>query len=187
MDIVEELIPTGSSRVLDVGCGNINVTGHLYCHKRLKQKYWKVLGLDINPGRRENVIQASAMTIPFTDQSIEYVVSFDVIEHIKDYSSVIEDMLRVAARRAIIIVPTTKNRAVRPIFNFLRRMLRGVDNFIFQGHYHEFSPSEICGHKGRSFSCKLITLNYPILGSSFFHRKGWLIAGIYIFDRINND
>ena len=184
MDIVEQLIPKGSSRVLDVGCGDIDVTGHLYCDIRLRQKYKQVIGIDIKPGQRENVIQASAMNIPFADQSIEYVVSFDVIEHIKDYSTVIKDMLRIAIRRVIIIVPTTKNRFIRSIFNFLRRMLRGVDNFIFQGHYYEFYPSEICVFKGRNYSCNLITVNYPILGASIFHRRGLITAGIYIFDRL---
>ncbi|UCG90255.1 MAG: class I SAM-dependent methyltransferase, partial [Candidatus Heimdallarchaeota archaeon] len=89
MDIVEQLIPRGSGRVLDVGCGDIDVTGHIYCHNRLKQKYNDVIGIDINPGRRKNAIRASASNIPFADQSIEFVVSFDVIEHIKDYSTVI--------------------------------------------------------------------------------------------------
>jgi ubiquinone/menaquinone biosynthesis C-methylase UbiE len=186
MDIVEELIPTGSSRVLDVGCGNIDVAGHVYCHFRLRQKYENVYGIDVNPGQLENVIKASAMKIPFADQSIEYVVSFDGIEHIKDYSEVIKEMLRVAKRRVIIIVPTTKNRYIRPLFNFIRRMLRGVDNFIFQGHYYEFYPSEIYKFKGQNFLCKEIALNYPILGASFFHRKGWISAGIYIFNRIND-
>ncbi|UCG03066.1 MAG: class I SAM-dependent methyltransferase [Candidatus Heimdallarchaeota archaeon] len=184
MDIVEQLIPKGAKRVLDVGCGDINVGGHLYCHNRLKRRYRNVLGIDLNPGQQENVIQASAMKIPFADQSIEFVVSFDVIEHIKDYSSVIKDMLRVASERVIIIVPTTKNRSIRPIFNFLRRMLHGVNNFIFQGHYYEFYPFEICKFKRRIYSCKFITINYPILGASIFHRKGLITAGIYVFDRL---
>jgi ubiquinone/menaquinone biosynthesis C-methylase UbiE len=187
MDIVEQFIPKGARRVLDVGCGDIDVGGHLYCHKRLKRKYRTVLGIDLNPGKQANVIQASAMNIPFADQSIEYVVSFDVIEHIKDYSSVIEDMLRVAIKRVIIIVPTTKSRSIRPFFNFLRRILRGVDNFIFQGHYYEFYPYEICRFKRQKYSCKVITIDYPILGASIFHRKGLITAGIYIFDRLDHE
>jgi len=187
MDIVEHLIPKGSGRVLDVGCGDIDVAGHVYCHNRLKRKYKDVIGIDINPGRRRNTIRASASNIPFANQSIEYVVSFDVIEHIKDYSAVIKDMLRIANRRVIIIVPTTKNRFIRPILNFLRRMLRGVDNFIFQGHYYEFYPSEVCIFKGYRYSCKVITINYPIIGASIFHRKGLISAGIYIFDRLKKE
>lgn len=183
MDIVEQFIPRGAKSVLDVGCGDKDVGGHLYCHNRLKQKYKDVLGIDLNPGQQENVIQASAMKIPFADQSIEYVVSFDVIEHIKDYSSVIEDMLRIAIKRVIIIVPTTKSRSIRPLFNFLRRILRGVDNFVFQGHYYEFYPFEICRFKKQNYSCKVITIDYPILGASIFHRKGLLTSGVYIFDR----
>ncbi|MFX0122776.1 MAG: class I SAM-dependent methyltransferase [Candidatus Hodarchaeota archaeon] len=184
MDIVQQLIPKDAKRVLDVGCGDIDVAGHLYCHNRLKLKYRNVIGIDLNPGQQENVVQASAMKIPFADQSIEYVVSFDVIEHIKDFQAVIKDMLRVAIKRVIIIVPTTKNSSIRPIFNFIRRMLRGVDNFIFQGHFYEFYPFEICTFKRQKYSCNLITIDYPILGASIFHRKGLITAGIYIFDRL---
>ncbi|MFX1517080.1 MAG: class I SAM-dependent methyltransferase [Promethearchaeota archaeon] len=187
MDIVEQLIPLDARRVLDVGCGDIDVKGHLYCHNRLKRKYKNVLGIDLNPGRQENVIQASAMRIPFVDESIEYVVSFDVIEHIKDYSVVIEDILRVAIKRVIIIVPTTKNRSFRQFLKFLRRMLRGVDNFVFQGHYYEFFPSEICRLKTRNYSCNFITIDYPILGASIFNRKGFITAGIYVFDRLKQE
>lgn len=183
MTIVEGLIPRGSGRVLDVGCGDISVGGHLYCNNRLRRNY-EVVGIDLNPGKRENVIVASATQIPFADHSIEYVVSLDVIEHIKDFSVVIRDILRITNRRVIVIVPTTKKRFIRPLLNFLRRMLRGVDNFVFQGHYYEFYPTEICGLKGRDFSCKLFTINYPILGASLFHRRGWLAAGIYVFDRL---
>lgn len=184
MDIVEQLIPRAARRVLDVGCGDIDVVGHLYCYNRLKRKYRDVIGIDLNPGQQENVIQASAMQIPFADQSIEYVVSFDVIEHIKDYTLVIQDLLRVASKRVIIIVPTTKNRSIRPLFNFIRRMLRGVNNFVFQGHYYEFYPFEICKFKGQKYSCNVITIDYPILGASIFHRKGLITAGIYVFDRL---
>lgn len=187
MDIVEQLIPKSARRVLDVGCGDIDVAGHLYCHNRLKQKYRSVIGIDLNPGQQENVVQASAMKLPFADQSIEYVVSFDVIEHIEDYASVIKDILRVANKRVIIIVPTTKNRSIRPIFDFLRRILRGVNNIIFQGHYYEFYPFEICKFKRRKYSCKAITIDYPILGASIFHRKGLITAGIYIFDRLERE
>ena len=183
MVIVEQLIPKGSGRVLDVGCGDVDVEGHLYCDKRLRENY-EVIGIDLNPGKRENVIEASAANIPFADQSIEYVVSFDVIEHIKEFSAVVTDMLRIASQRVIIIVPTTKHRKIRPVFNFIRRMLRGVDNFIFQGHYYEFYPKEICCFKGEDFSCNVMTINYPIIGATLFHRKGWITAGIYVFDRL---
>ncbi len=183
MAIVEQLIPKGSGLVLDVGCGDVTVEGHLYCDKRLRENY-EVIGIDLNPGKRENVIQASAEHIPFADQSIEYVVSFDVIEHIKEFSAVVTDMLRIASHRVILIVPTTKNKYIRPMFNFIRKLLRGVDNFIFQGHYYEFYPEEICCFKGEEFSCKMFTLNYPIIGATLFHRRGLITAGIYVFDRV---
>ena len=143
MDIVEYFIPKKTGRVLDVGCGDISVGGLLYCDQRLRKKY-EVFGIDLNPGKRENVLQASGMNIPFTDKSIEYVVSLDVIEHIQDFSFVVKDILRVTKRRAIIIVPSTSKPIVRKVINMVRRMLGGADSklgqFLLQGHFYEFFP-----------------------------------------------
>lgn len=186
MNIIERLLPRGSGRVLDIGCGDVNVKGLLYCHQRLKKNY-NVLGIDINPGEREDVIKASALKIPFADQTIEYVVSFDVIEHIKEFSAVITEMLRVSSRRVIIIAPTTSVPKVRKGINVLRRMIGGAGSklgeFFLQGHYYEFFPQEILFFKGKSFKTAFYKINFPLLGNSFLHRSGMIYAGIYVFDR----
>ncbi|MHA2306700.1 MAG: class I SAM-dependent methyltransferase [Candidatus Hodarchaeales archaeon] len=188
MDIVEKFIPKRTGRVLDVGCGDFSVGGLLYCDQRLRKNY-EVFGIDLNPGKRENVLQASGMNIPFADNSIEYVVSLDVIEHIQDFSSVIIDILRVTKRRAIIIVPSTSKPIVRKIINMVRRILGGADSnlgqFLLQGHFYEFFPREILSFKGRAFKTKFLKINYPLLGASLLHRSGLIFAGIYVFDRIN--
>ncbi len=187
MDIVEFFIPKKTGRVLDVGCGDISVGGLLYCDQRLRNNY-EVFGLDLNPGKRENVLQASGMNIPFTDKSIEYVVSLDVIEHIQDFSFVVKDILRVTKRRAIIIVPSTSKPIVRKIINMVRRMLGGADSklgqFLLQGHFYEFFPREILSFKKKSFKAQFLKINYPVLGASLLHRSGLIFAGIYIFSRI---
>ncbi len=187
MDIVECFIPKKIGRVLDVGCGDISVGGLLYCGQRLRKNY-EVFGIDLNPGKRENVLQASGMNIPFADKSIEYVVSLDVIEHIQDFSFVVKDILRVTKRRAIIIVPSTSKPIVKKIINMVRRMLGGADSklgqFLLQGHFYEFFPREILFFKGKSFKAKFLKIKYPILGASLLHRSGLIFAGIYIFNRI---
>jgi ubiquinone/menaquinone biosynthesis C-methylase UbiE len=186
MDIVERLLPRNSGRVLDVGCGDVNVKGLLYCHNRLQKKY-DVLGIDLNPGERKNVLKASALQIPFADQSIEYVVSFDVIEHIKEFYLVIKEMLRVSSRRVIIIVPTTSAPIVRKVVNVVRRMMGGSESKLgknlLQGHYYEFFPEDIFFFKGNAFSISFYRIDFPLLGKSFLHRSGLLYAGIYVFDR----
>ena len=187
MDIVEKFIPIGSGRVLDVGCGDISIRGLLYCDQRLRKNY-EVFGIDLNPGRRDNVLQASGMNIPFADTSLEYVVSLDVIEHIKDFSLVIKDILRVTKQRAIIIVPSTSKPIVRKIMNIIRRMLGGAGSrlgqFFLQGHYYEFFPHEIIHFKGKKFKTKFLKIDFPLIGASFLHRSGLIFAGIYIFDKI---
>ena len=190
MDIVECFIPKNIGRVLDVGCGDISVGGLLYCDQRLRKNY-EVFGIDLNPGKRENVLQASGMNIPFADKSIEYVVSLDVIEHIQDFSFVVKDILRVTKRRAIIIVPSTSKPIVKKIINMVRRMLGGADSklgqFLLQGHFYEFFPREILFFKGKSFKAQFLKINYPILGASLLHRSGLIFAGIYIFSRIKTE
>jgi ubiquinone/menaquinone biosynthesis C-methylase UbiE len=187
MNVVERLIPDKLSRVLDVGCGNIDVGGHLYCYNRLKKNY-NIFGIDINPGIRRDVLKASATKIPFADSSIEYVISTDVIEHIKDFSSVILDMLRVSNRRVIIIVPTTSKNIVRKLLNIVRRMIGGAGSrmgeFILQGHYYEFFPQEILAFKGKNYSAKFYRINYPIIFNTFFRRTGIIYSGVYVFDKI---
>jgi ubiquinone/menaquinone biosynthesis C-methylase UbiE len=187
MDIVEHLIPIESGPVLDVGCGDISVGGHLYCDNRLRKSY-DVFGIDLNPGIRENVLQASGINIPFADRSIEYVVSCDVIEHVEDFSSILKEILRVTKRRAIIVVPSTSRPIVRKFINIVRRMLGGAGSklgkFLLQGHYYEFFPYEILFFKGNSFNARFLKINFPVLGASFLQRSKLIYAGIYIFDRI---
>jgi len=190
MNVVEQLLPRGAGRVLDVGCGNINVIGLLYCYNRLKKKY-DVLGIDLNPGERENVLRASALKIPFTNQSIEYVVSFDVIEHIADFPTAIKEMLRVAKKRTIIVVPTTSKPIVRKLINIIRRLIGGAGSrlgeVLLQGHYYEFFPQEILSFKGNSFNASFVKIDFPLFGKSFLHRSGLIYAGIYVFDRKNSN
>jgi SAM-dependent methyltransferase len=187
MNLVERFISRNSGQVLDVGCGNINVPGLQYCYWRLKANY-DVIGVDTRPGLYEDVFQASGTHLPFTSRSFEYVVSFDVIEHIKDFAAVIKEMLRVAKHRVIIIVPSTSRPIVRKGINLVRRMLGGagtdLGEFVLQGHYYEFFPHEILNFKGDAFKAYHFTLDYPIYGRNLLRRAGVIFAGLYIFDRL---
>ncbi len=188
MNIVEHFIPRGTGSILDVGCGDIDVGGHIYCNNRLRKNY-DVLGIDLNPGSRKNTLKASGLNIPFADKSIEYVVSFDVIEHIEDFSSIIKEILRVTKRRAIIVVPSTSKPIVRRFINVIRRMLGGaggrLGQIFLQGHYYEFFPHEILYFKGKSFKTRFFKINFPLLGASLLHRAKLIYAGIYVFDRLD--
>jgi SAM-dependent methyltransferase len=187
MNLAERFISRDSGRVLDVGCGNINVPGLQYCYWRLKEKY-DVIGIDLRPGQYEDVLQASGTHLPFASRSFEYVVSFDVIEHIKDFAAVIKEMLRVTKHRVIIIVPSTSRPIVRKGINLVRRMLGGagtdLGELVLQGHYYEFFPYEILHFKGAAFKATHFTLDFPIYGRTLLHRAGVIYAGLYVFDRV---
>ncbi|MFW9854120.1 MAG: class I SAM-dependent methyltransferase [Candidatus Thorarchaeota archaeon] len=187
MNLVERFISKESGQILDVGCGNVNVPGLQYCYWRLKAKY-DVIGVDIRPGHYDNVLQASGTHLPFDSRSFKYVVSFDVIEHIRNFSAVIKEMLRVVKHRAIIIVPSTSRPLVRNALNWVRRMLGGAGSdlgeLVLQGHYYEFFPHEILYFKGDAFKAFHLTLDYPIYGRNLLRRAGIIFAGLYIFDRL---
>lgn len=169
-----------------MGCGNINAIGLQYCYQRLKRKY-NVIGIDLDPGDYRDVLKASGIHLPFASHSFEYVVSFDVIEHIKDFGAIIKEMLRVTKRRTIIIVPTTSRRIVRKVVNLIRRMIGGAETklggILLQGHHYEFFPHEILHFQGTAFKAVYFTLDFPIYGRTLLHRAGLIYAGIYIFDR----
>lgn len=74
----------------------------------------KAAGLDLTAslllktrelGRRGDFFRGDATRLPFADKSFETVLLFDVLEHLEDESGMIAEMLRVAARRLLIIVP----------------------------------------------------------------------------------
>ena len=90
--------PGPDSRILDVGCGT---GGNLRWLAQLGQ----VQGLDVSPiaihfSRRRGecpLVRASALAVPYPDESIDLVTAFDVLYHrwVKDDSQVVAEIWRV--------------------------------------------------------------------------------------------
>lgn len=83
-----------NSKILDIGCGDGEYTS-LFCKNNNK-----VVGIDVrnyvNPVfKKFEFIQANAEKLPFSDNSFNLVISFDVIEHIKDDEKAIKEIYRV--------------------------------------------------------------------------------------------
>ena len=94
--------------VLDVGCG----TGLALSVVQSVFPWRKCAGLDPSDAardtwkaRRINVELGSATAIPQPDLSWDTVYSSHVIEHIEDEKKAVSEIVRVAKRRAIIVVP----------------------------------------------------------------------------------
>jgi ubiquinone/menaquinone biosynthesis C-methylase UbiE len=94
--------------VLDVGCGTgvaLSVMKALFPWRTYRgidpsgdaSTIWKARGIEVDVG--------SATHLPYADNSWHSVYSSHVIEHIDDDRTAVSEMVRVASRRAIIVVP----------------------------------------------------------------------------------
>lgn len=103
------------ARLLDIGCGNGKLAAHLArlgfevtaCDlkacwiARLEEKF-------TNKGLNLSFQVANAESLPWPDASFDTVVSTHTLEHIPNLGSCLEEILRIARRRIIIIVPCQK-------------------------------------------------------------------------------
>lgn len=105
LPVVEKLkeLNLVDSKILEIGSGSLGITPYL---KR------GIDGLDVDfSGPKTsliNRIKGSASPLPFRKNSYDVVISVDVLEHIPrgDRQEAIFEMLRVASKLAIIVVPT---------------------------------------------------------------------------------
>jgi len=84
---------------------------------------------DIVDTVEKDYVKASAMDLPFKDNSQDFVVSFDALEHVakKDRSKFMSECLRIAKRGVIICAPhaTVKNEVAENRLNDLYVTLSG--------------------------------------------------------------
>ncbi len=94
--------------VLDVGCGTgvaLSIMKALFPWRRFRgidpsvdaSSIWRARGIEVDVG--------SAIHLPYSDNSWESVYSSHVMEHIDDDRTAVSEILRVARRRALIVVP----------------------------------------------------------------------------------
>lgn len=121
------------ARVLDAGCG----TGY-GCRLLALGGAREVIGVDI----ARSVLEAVASDMPqsvrlqagdvrrldFDDDSFDLVVCFEVIEHVEDPFSVLDEIVRVLSPGGLLFV-SSPNRGVYPPGN--------------PHHLHEFAPAEL--------------------------------------------
>jgi 2-polyprenyl-3-methyl-5-hydroxy-6-metoxy-1,4-benzoquinol methylase len=98
-------------RVLDAGCGSG------YGAARLALKAFRVLGVDLAkeaidyarlhyPMSNLHFLQASCTQLPARDGTFDLVVAFEIIEHLKDWETFLEEACRLLAADGRFIVST---------------------------------------------------------------------------------
>lgn len=100
------------SSVLDVGCGQGVLLARIVKHYGLKGMGTDVSSKSISyaksnfGGKNLRFIQADATKLPFIDNSFDYLVSFDVLEHIDKQNLAVFEMARLVKKGGRILVYT---------------------------------------------------------------------------------
>jgi len=113
--VIKSLGMKKGDRVLDVGCGTgyflariekvlqIDGVGIDFSSESIKKaKRWQKEGLEY--------LVAEAERLPFEDVSFDYVVCFDVLEHIEKQEKVLKEMARVLKKKGKILIYTINKR-----------------------------------------------------------------------------
>ncbi|HEV7666377.1 MAG TPA: class I SAM-dependent methyltransferase, partial [Chloroflexota bacterium] len=86
---------------LDVGCGNGSIT------RQLGRTFSNIVGIDVEQDRlddfheqvegdrRYHILRMSADAIGFPDAAFPFVTSFEVLEHVPDLQTSVEEIVRV--------------------------------------------------------------------------------------------
>lgn len=124
--------------VLEIGSGAFGITPYLGR---------PVVGVDLafpDRGALLRPVLASATRLPFADRQFDAVVAVDVLEHVaaEERRQVVQEMLRVARRMAVLAVPCGEAAARQDVeLDELYRKLHGQGYAFLQEHLAQGLPS----------------------------------------------
>ena len=150
-------------RVLDAGCG----TG--YGSAELAQSAAEVTGVDISADAIEyaranypiaglRFVESSCIAVPFPAESFDLVVAFEVIEHLTEYRTFIDESARVLTPDGLFIVSSPNKR-----YYAETRAATGPNPF----HEHEFEAEEFVHELERVFPAVQLLLQNRVESFAF--------------------
>ena len=120
--------------ILDVGCGFGAYSGHLRNDGRV------CVGCDINLQYLRRAAQEGLPVVnvdsklPFPDGSFDSVLLFEVLEHVPDIKTILNESFRVARKNVLITVPNSENVEVMKANEVTYAHMLSSD------HVHFFDP-----------------------------------------------
>lgn len=108
--------------LLDVGCRDTVLKRHLPPHVRYA-------GVDLfqNESGTVDYVQDLTDGLPFADRAWDIVTALDVVEHVDDMKSALDELWRVTDRQLIVILPNLAYVMFR--LNFLMKGHFGTDKY----------------------------------------------------------
>lgn len=110
-EYIRSKLPKIKGTILDVGCGSAWVA------KNLVSKGYRVISMDISlkntstalkryPSKNHSAVVADAYSLPFADNSIDYIIASEIIEHMPIPERFIQSLFRVLKPGGELIVTT---------------------------------------------------------------------------------
>lgn len=191
-EVILHSLPKVYSSVLDVGCGNA------WLAERLTPQSKKVISFDLshtNTKKAKDRIKSDfhkqtvgdSLQLPFKDNSIDLVVSSEVIEHIADPKRFVSELFRVTKPGGSVIITTPYKEVLQYILcvhcnkvTTLHAHIHSFDEHILAG-FHPLESKDfdytLFGNKLLIFARTYVLLKY--LPFSLWRLVDWLANKVY--------
>lgn len=165
LEKTRDVMGSDPGRVLDVGTGEglFWADGHEF----------DVIGVDLRQealvaarSRRIHVANASAFALPFANDSFDFVVAIEILEHLDDPAAAIGELARVARGRGLITVPWEPWFSLMVLIGtgqHVRRMGREPE------HVQAFGPNDLRDLLGDHFAMVDVRTTLP-----------WIVAEVSV-------
>jgi ubiquinone/menaquinone biosynthesis C-methylase UbiE len=186
---LDQIKSSAGKRIVDIGCGDGALT---YLFSRQKEAH--VIGVDssieaINFAREKTrgaknieFIIASAYNLPFADDSIDYIISSDVIEHLKQPEKMLLEIKRAYGGNGKVIITTPIKFTERPldkmhVYEYFESELKTLLNKFFQANIRiiKSHPLVFTELQNRHYIIKYMfnLLNLVFRLNPFKNTRGW--------------
>lgn len=140
----KEVSKLRAESLIDVGCGDGDFIKTVFSNKTLKNITCSDLSTlrikntlkKFKKDKRLNFRSADITNLPFNSREFETVVSFQVLEHIKNYKKAVSQLAKISSRYLVVSVPYKEKVLLETCLHCNKKTPRF-------GHIHSFSGDEI--------------------------------------------